>query len=175
MCGPSDSVAAPSKMRRASEAAGVHHPSQRRGNKAAPAATTMSLLSLLLLLAPLSAAIVIMRPSWSEFFLLALPLIAAIIAAFFAVRAASYLLFGVIGLLVGLCTLNIDAEERGVISAPVTQGLLNRLLQARADATPSERARRYNSVAAQARTLALARVIAAECVALSLVSAFVLA
>jgi hypothetical protein len=116
-----------------------------------------------------------MRPSWPEFFLLALPLIASIIAAFFAFRAASYLLFGVIGLLVGLCTINIDAEERGVISVPVTQGLLNRLLQARADATPSERARRYNSVAAQARTLALARVIAAECVALSLVSAFVLA
>src|SRR5262245_57313292 len=136
---------------------------------------TMSLLGLLLLLAPLLAAIVIMRPSWPEFFLLALPLIVSIIAAFFAFRSASYLLFGVIGLLVGLCTINIDAEERGVISAPVTQGLLNRLLQARADATPSERARRYNSVAAQARTLALARVIAADGVALSLVSALVLA
>jgi len=116
-----------------------------------------------------------MRPSWPEFLLLALPLVAAIIAAFFAFRASSYLLFGVIGLLVGLSTINIDAEERGVISVPVTQGLLNRLLQAREDATPSERARRCNSVAAQARTLALARVIAAECVALSLVSAFVLA
>ena len=136
---------------------------------------TMSLFSLLLLLAPLLAAIIIMRPSWPEFLLLALPLVAAIIAAFFAFRAASYLLFGVIGLIVGLCTINIDAEERGVISVPVTQGLLNRLLQAREDAKPSERARRYNSVAAQGRTLALARVIAAECVALSLVSAYVLA
>jgi len=135
----------------------------------------MSLLSLLLLLAPLLVAIVIMRPSWSEFFLLALPLIAAITAAFFAFRAPSYLLFGVIGLLVGLSTVNIDAEERGVITTPVTQGLLNRLIQAREDATASERARRCNSVAAQARTLALARVIAAECVALSLVSALVLA
>jgi len=135
----------------------------------------MSLSCLLLLLAPLLAAIVIMRPSWPEFFLLALPLIVAIIVAFFAFRAASYLLFGVIGLLLGLCTINIDAEARGVMSAPVTQGLFNRLLQAREDATPSERARRYNSVVAQARTLALARVIAAECVALSLVSAFVLA
>jgi hypothetical protein len=135
----------------------------------------MSLASLLLLLAPLLAAIVIMQPSWSEFLLLALPLVAAIVAAFFALRAATYLLFSVIGLLVGLCTINIDAEERGVISTPVTQGLLNRLLQAREHATPSERARRYHSVMMQARTLALARVIAAECVALSLVSAFELA
>src|SRR5262245_462337 len=135
---------------------------------------TMSLFSLLLLLAPLLAAIVIMRPSWPEFFLLVLPLIAAIIAAFFAFRAASYLLLGVIGLLIGLCTINIDADARGLISGPVTQGLLNRLLQAREDATPSERARRNNSVLAQARTLTLARVIAVECVALSFISAVVL-
>src|SRR5215475_8082337 len=136
---------------------------------------TVSLSSLLLLLAPLLAAIVIMRPSWPEFFLLALPLIAAIIVAFFAFRAASYLLFGVIGLLVGLCTINIDAEERGVISAPVTQGLLNRLLQARAEATPSERARRYNSVAAQGPALGLARGVGGGGVGLGFVRALVVA
>src|SRR5215472_6763540 len=63
---------------------------------------TMSLSSFLLLLAPLLAAIIIMRPSWLEFFLLVLPLIAAIVAALFAFRAASYLLLGLIGLLIGL-------------------------------------------------------------------------
>ena len=136
---------------------------------------TMSLSSLLLLLAPLLAGITIMRPSWPEFLLMVLPLIAAIVAAFFAYRAASYLLLGLVGLLIGLCTINIDADERGVISGPVTQGLLNRLLQARENATQSERARRYNAVAAQARTLALARLVAAECVALSFISAFVMA
>jgi hypothetical protein len=135
----------------------------------------LTLSALLLLLAPLLAAIVIMRPSWPEFALLVLPLIAALVAAFFAFRAASYLLLGVIGLLIGLCTINFDAEDRGLISASVTQGLLNRQLQAREDATPSERARRHNLVVAQARTLAFARVIAAECVGLSLVSGFVLA
>jgi hypothetical protein len=135
----------------------------------------MSLPSLLLLLAPLFAAIITMRPSWPEFFLLVLPLIAAIVAAFFVFRAASYLVLGLIGLLIGLCTINIDADERGLISGPVTQGLLNRLLQARENAPRSERARRYNSVAAQARTLALARLIAFECIALSFISAFVLA
>ena len=135
----------------------------------------MSLSSLLLLIAPLLAGITIMRPSWPEFLLMVLPLIAAIVAAFFAFRAASYLLLGLVGLLIGLCTINIDADERGVISGPVTQGLLNRLLQARENATQSERAHRYNAVAAQARTLALARLVAAECVALSFISAFVMA
>ena len=135
----------------------------------------MSLSSLLLLIAPLLAGITIMRPSWPEFLLMVLPLIAAIVAAFFAFRAASYLLLGLVGLLIGLCTINIDADERGLISGPVTQGLLNRLLQARENATHSERAHRYNAVAAQARTLALARLVAAECVALSFISSFVLA
>jgi hypothetical protein len=136
---------------------------------------TMSLSSLLLLLAPLLAGIIVMRPSWPEFFLMVLPLIAAIVAAPFAFRAASYLLLGLVGLLLGLCTINIDADERGLINGPVTPGLLNRLLQAREDATQSERARRHNAVAAQARSLALARLIAAECVALSFISALVLA
>ena len=135
----------------------------------------MSLSSLLLLLAPLLVGIIIMRPSWPEFLLMVLPLIAAIVAAFFAFRAASYLLLGLVGLLIGLSTINIDSDARGLISGPVTQGLLNRLLQARENATQSERAHRYNAVAAQARTLALARLIAAECVALSFISAFVLA
>ena len=134
----------------------------------------MSISSLLLLLAPLLAGIITMRLSWREFLLMVLPLIAAIVAAFFAFRAASYLLLWLVGLLIGLCTINIDADERGLISGPVTQGLLNRLLQARENATQSERAHRYNAVAAQARTLALARLVAAECVALSFISAFVM-
>ena len=136
---------------------------------------TMSLSSLLLPLAPLLAGIIIMRPSWPEFLLMVLPLIAAIVAAFFAFRAASYLLLGLVGLLIGLCIINIDADARGLISGPVTQGLLIRLLQARENATQPERVQRYNAVAAQARTLALARLVAVECVALSLISAFVLA
>jgi len=52
----------------------------------------MSLFSLLLLLAPLLASIIMMRPFSPEFLLLALPLVAAIIAAFFAFHGASYLL-----------------------------------------------------------------------------------
>ena len=71
-----------------------------------------------------------MRPSWPEFLLLALPLVAAIIPTFFAFRAASYLLFGVIGLLVGLCTINIDAEERGVTVSPLLRGYSVQLFRA---------------------------------------------
>lgn len=135
----------------------------------------MTLFSLLLLLAPLLAAIMIIRPSWPEFFLLVLPLIGAIAAAFFALRVATFLGLGLIGLLIGLSTINIDAEERGVINGPITEGLFHRLLRARDNITPSERARREHSLLAQGRPLTLARLIAAECVVLSFISVFMLA
>jgi hypothetical protein len=133
----------------------------------------MGLLACLLLLAPLLGAIIILRPSWPEFSLLIFPLLAVIVATFFSFRFVTYIGVGLIGLLILLCTINIDAEERGVIAGGVTPGLLNRLLRARENATASERAHRRNSVIGQGRHLRLARVIGAECIILSLISGFV--
>jgi hypothetical protein len=128
----------------------------------------------MLLLSPLLAAIVIMRPSWPEFLLLVIPLIAAIILALFAFGAASFLSLGFIGLLIGLCTISFEAEARNLISAPVTTGLLERIVRARERATPSERAGRDGAAKAQSRQLWLARLIGAELVILSLISWIVL-
>ena len=133
----------------------------------------MSLFACLLLLVPLLGAIIILRPSWPEFSLLIFPLLAVIVTAFFSLRFVSYIGLGLIGLLILLCTFNIDAEERGVITAAVTPGLLDRLLRARENATSSERSRRRNSITGQSRHLRLARVIGAECIILSLISGFV--
>jgi hypothetical protein len=133
----------------------------------------MGLLACLLLLAPLLGAIIILRPSWPEFSLLIFPLLAVIVAAFIALRFVAYIGLGLIGLLILLCTINIEAEERGVITGAVTPGLLDRLLRARENATSAERARRRNSIIGQSRHLRLARVIGAECIILSLISGFV--
>jgi uncharacterized membrane protein YoaK (UPF0700 family) len=138
-------------------------------------AVTPTLPGLMLLLSPLLAAIVIMRPSWPEFLLLVIPLIAAIILALFAFRAASFLGLGLIGLLIGLCTISFEAEVRNLISAPVTTGLLERIVRARERATPSEHAGRDSAAKAQSRQLWLARLVGAEFVVLSLISWFVLA
>ena len=133
----------------------------------------MGLSGTILLLATLLGAIIVLRPSWPEFFLLIFPLLAVVFAAFFELRFVTFIGLGLIGLLILLCTVNIDAEERGVIAGPVTPGLLDRLLRARDNATSSERARRRNSLMAQSRHLTLARVIGAECIVLSLISGFV--
>lgn len=102
------------------------------------------------------------------------PVLAVIFAAFFTFRFATFIGLGLVGLLILLCTINIDAEERGVIAGPVTPGLLDRLLRARENATSSERARLRSSLITQSRHLTLARVVGAECIILSLVSGFVL-
>jgi hypothetical protein len=134
----------------------------------------MDLSGFLLLLAPFLGAIIVLRPSWSEFFFLIFPLLAVNFAVVFSLRFAIFIGLGLVGLLILLCTINIDAEERGIIAAPVTPGLLDRLLRARENATASERARRRNSLMTQSRHLTLARVIGVECVILSLIAAFVL-
>jgi len=134
----------------------------------------MDLSGFLLLLAPFLGAIMVLRPSWSEFLFLIFPLLAVNFAVVFSLRFAIIIGLGLVGLLILLCTINIDAEERGIIAAPVTPGLLDRLLRARENATASERARRRNALMTQSRHLTLARVIGAECIILSLISAFVL-
>jgi hypothetical protein len=101
------------------------------------------------------------------------PLLAVISAAFCELRFVTFIGLGLIGLLILPCTVDIDAEERGVIVGPVTPGLLDRLLRAHDNATSSERARRRNSRVAQRRHLTLARVIGAECNVLSPISGFV--
>ena len=98
---------------------------------------------------------------------------AVMLAAFFAFRFASFIAVGLIGVVVLLCSLNIDAEGQDIITGPVTPGLLDRLLRARENAPSSERARRRTARLAEGRHLALARFIGAECILLSLVSGFV--
>ena len=133
----------------------------------------MGLSGTILLLATLSVSIIVLRPSWLEFFLLILPLLAVLFAVFFELRFVTFIGLGLIGLLILLCTVNIDAEERGVIAGPVTPGLLDRLLRAGENVTSSERARRRSSVMAQSRHLTLGRVIGAECIVLSIISGLV--
>jgi|SRR5262245_8796366 len=134
----------------------------------------MGLSGFLLLLAPFLAVIIMLRPSWPEFFVLIFPVLAVILAASFALRFVTFIGLGLVGLLILLCTINIDAEERGVIAGPVTPGLLDRLLRARENATSSERARLRSSLMTQRRHLTLARVVGAECIVLSLVCGFIL-
>jgi len=134
----------------------------------------LSFLSFMLLLSPLLVTIIIVRPSWREFLLLVLPFIAAILIALFAFGAANFLGLGLIGLLIVLCTLSIEADAREIISSAVSAGLFNRILHARERATPSERAARRGTLKAQSRQLRLARLIGAEFVLLSLIAWFVL-
>jgi hypothetical protein len=134
----------------------------------------LDLSGFLLLVAPFLGAIIMLRPSWPEFLFLIFPLLAVNFAAFFSLRFAIFIGLGLVGLLILLSTINIDAEERGDIAAPVTPGLLDTLLRARENATSSERARGRSSLMTQGRHLTLARVIGAECIVLSLISGFVL-
>jgi hypothetical protein len=136
---------------------------------------SLSFPGFMLLLSPLLVAIMIMRPSWLEFFLLILPLIAAILVAIFAFGAAKFLGLGLIGLLIVLCTITIEADARDLIGrGGVSAGLLERIMQARERATPSERAARQGTLKAQSRQLRLARLIGAEFVILSLIAWLVL-
>lgn len=129
----------------------------------------------MLLLLPLLVAIMILRPSWLEFFLLISPFIAAILIGFFAFGAAKFLGLGLIGLLILLCTITIEADARDLIGRGGTSaGLLERIMQARERATPSERAARQGMLKAQGRQLRLARLIGAEFVILSFVAWLVL-
>jgi hypothetical protein len=129
----------------------------------------LSLPALLILLAPLVAAIVIMRPSWPEFFLLASPIIVAILVALFAFRLVSFVVLGVTGLLIALCAISIEADDRDQISGSVTAGVLHRILRARDGVTSSERARRHDKLRGQRRLL-LARLIGGELLILSLIT-----
>jgi hypothetical protein len=123
---------------------------------------------------PPLVAIVIMRPSWPEFFLLVLPFIAAILVALFAFGAANFLGLAVIGLLIALCTISIEADARNLISGVGTGGLFDRLLRARERESHSERASRHSALKARSRELRLARLIGAEFVILSLIAWFVM-
>ena len=134
----------------------------------------LSFPGLMLLLSPLLVAIMIMRPSWLEFFLLILPFIAAILVALFAFGAAKFLGLGLIGLLIVLCTISIEADARDLISS-TSAGLLDRILRARERETPSERAARQGTLKAQRRQLQLARLVGAEFVILSFIAWLVLA
>jgi hypothetical protein len=134
---------------------------------------SLSFPGFMLLLSPLLVAIIIVRPSWLEFFVLVLPFIAAILVALFAFRAANFLGLGFIGLLIMLCTLRVEADARDVISG-TSAGLLGRILRARERETPSERAARRSTLKDQSRQLQLARLIGAEFVILSLIAWFVL-
>jgi hypothetical protein len=133
----------------------------------------LSFPAFMLLLSPLLAAIVIVRPSWLEFFLLILPFIAAILVALFAFGAANFLALGLIGLLIILCTLSIEADARGLVTS-TSAGLFARILRARENETPSERAARLGTLKAQSRQLRIARLIGAEFVILSLIAWLVL-
>jgi hypothetical protein len=133
----------------------------------------LSFLGFMLLLSPLLVAIIIVRPSWLEFFVLVLPFIAAILVALFAFRAANFLGLGLIGLLILLCTLRVEADARDQISA-TSAGLLGRILRARELEAPSERAARHSMLKAQRRHLQLARLIGAELIILSLITWLVL-
>ena len=59
-----------------------------------------------------------MRPSWPEFFLLVSPIIVAVLVALFAFRLANFVVLGVTGLLIALCAISIEAEDRGQSAAP---------------------------------------------------------
>jgi hypothetical protein len=132
---------------------------------------SLSFPGFMLLLSPLLVAIVIVRPSWLEFFLLVVPFIASILVALFAFGAANFLGLGLIGLLIVLCTFSIEADARGLVGrGGVSAGLLERIMQARERATPSERAARQGMLKAQSRQLRLARLIGAEFAVLSLIA-----
>jgi hypothetical protein len=132
---------------------------------------SLSFPGFMLLLSPLLVTIVIMRPSWLEFLLLILPFIAAILVALLAFGAAKFLGLGLIGLLILLCAVTFEADARDLIGrGGVSAGLLEKIMQARERATPSERAARHGTLKAQSRQLRLARLIGAEFVALSFIA-----
>jgi len=127
----------------------------------------LSLPALLVLLTPLLVAILVLRPSWPEYFLLTSPVILAILVALFAFSAAVFTALGVIGLLILLCALSMEAEDRGVISGSTTAGVLGRILGMH------ERENfRHGKLSAQRRRFWLAQAIGAEFVALSLITWF---
>ena len=128
-----------------------------------------SLPALLIILAPLIAVVLIMRPSWPEFFLLVSPIIVTMFVAMFAFRLASFVVLGVAGLLIALCAISVEAEDRGQISGSVSAGVLHRILRVREGATPSEGARRSDNLRGQRRLL-LAKLIGGELVVLSLIT-----
>ena len=137
---------------------------------------SLSFPDFMLLLSPLLVAMMIVRPSWPEFFLLIIPFLAAILVALFAPGAAKFLGLGVIGLLIVLCTITMEADARGLIGrGGVSGALLERVMQARERETPSERASRQGTLMAQSRQLWLARLIGAEFVILSFIAWLVLA
>src|SRR5262245_37734547 len=111
----------------------------------------LSLPALLILLAPLVAAIVIMRPSWPEFSLLVSPIIVAIFVALFAFRFVSFVVLGVTGLLIALCAISMEADDRGQISGSVTAGVLSRIVRARDGTTSSEGGHRHDELPGQRR------------------------
>ena len=133
---------------------------------------SLSLPALLVLLTPLLVAILVLRPSWPEYLLLISPVIVAILVALFAFSAAVFTALGVIGLLILLCAISMEAEDRGVISVSATAGVLGRILGMRERENLSERSRRQSKLPAQRRRFWLAQAIGAEFVVLSLITWF---
>jgi hypothetical protein len=131
---------------------------------------SLSFPGFMLLLSPLLVAIVIVRPSWLEFFLLLLPFITAILVTLFAFGAANFLGLGLIGFLIVLCSISIEADARDLIGRTTSAAVLDRILRAREREAPSERAARRSTLKAQRRQLRLARLIGAEFVFLSLIA-----
>ena len=133
---------------------------------------SLSLPALLVLLAPPLAAIVILRPTWPEYLLLISPFVALIVVELFAFHLASFIVLGVIGLLIVLCALSMEAEDRGFISGSVTAGALTRVMGMHERENLSERSRLHTKLPAQRRRLLLAQAIGAEFVVLSLITWF---
>ena len=121
----------------------------------------LSLPALLVLLAPPIAAILMMRPSWQEYALLVSPFIVTVIVALLLFRFASIALW-VIALGIGLCTLGIEAEDRGFTSS--SGAALSRIAGTRERERPPEHAHRQSATTLQIqrRTLLLARMVGAE-------------
>ena len=133
---------------------------------------SLTLPALLALLAPPIAAIVILRPSWPEYLLLISPFMATIVIALFAFRLVSFVALGVAGLLIMLCALSMDVEDRGFISGSVAAGLLTRITGMQERENLAERSRRLSKRPAQRRRFLLAQAIGAEFVVLSLITWF---
>ena len=135
---------------------------------------SLSFPGFMLLVSPLLVAIIVVRPSWLEFFLLALPFIAAILVALLAFGAANFLVLGLIGLLIVLCSFSIEADARNLVGRGISAGVLDRILRERERETASERAARRSMLKTQSRQLQVARLIGAEFVFLSLIAWIVL-
>ena len=133
---------------------------------------SLSLPALLALLGPPIAAIAILRPPWPEYLFLISPFIAAIAIALFAFHLASFIALAVLGLLVMLCALSMDVEDRGVISSSVSAFLLPRIMGVHERENLSERSRRQSRQPVRRRRFLIAQAVGVEFVVLSFITWF---